>query len=1122
MTPNRLVLRGVTYYWRTNAAVVLGVATAVAVLAGALLVGDSVRGSLRTLVVQRLGATDYIVVSTGYFQEELAERVRVHREFSSRLLAVTPIVMAQGFVTRQGGDQRAGQVAIYGVDDRFWRFHHVSGVEGPDDREAFISPALAEELDVQAQGTILVRLQRPTDIPIESLFGRKEDLGRTVRLTVRAVVSPDSMGEFSLQPRQGQIRAVFVPLVRLQQELEVTGRVNGLLVAAKLPSDEGAINALEAAVRSQARLEDLGLRLRQLADRPALSVESDAGLLTDAQVSAAREAAGETGLQAQPVLTYLANAIRSGDREIPYSLVTAIDLESNQLAIPTSADLTPRRPPIVLNSWAAQDLNVAPGDPVTLEYYVWEEPGRLLTRSAEFSVTHVVPTDRADSDLTPVYPGISDSPTLEDWDPPFPIDLRRVRKHDEAYWQMYRTTPKAFIPLAVGQMLWGSRYGSVTSMRIVSEEPNENERERVFQRYERALGGRVDPLAMGLAIQNVRAEGLEASRGATDFGEYFVYFSFFLVVSALLLAALFFKLSVEQRAREIGLLRALGFPPRIVRLIFMKEGLLLSLLGSAGGVIGAVAYAVLIMMALRTWWVDAVGTTALTVYVSPLSLAAGAVGGVVAALVCIWATLRTLRRASDRSLLAGQLATDSSGLGDRPRGRSFLAVAAVLGVAGLVLVVTTLAGLMRPTGAFFGAGAAGLGACLSLLAFWLRRPGRHGLGGRGWVPVSRLGARNVTYRPGRSVLAVAVVAAATFMLISVDAFRRDGRISTGDRHSGVGGYALLVDMQIPVVHDPNDAEGRQILGLTDLDSTRLEPFRLLPGDDASCLNLYEPQNPRILAPRDSFLAQGRFAFHSSLASNDAERMNPWLLLHRAEPDGAVPVIADANSMTYVLHKNLGEDVVLMQGNRTIRLRLVAALADSVLQGELLMSEANFRRLFPEYEGYQFMLVETPADRSDHVASMLEEALEDFGVDASSTVERLAEFHRVENTYLSTFQTLGGLGLLLGTLGLGAVLMRNVFERRRELALLQALGYRPIHVLGMILAESGWLLVAGLVTGTLSALVAIAPVLAERGGRLPIVSLVLLLGSVLVVGLTASLGATTTALRSPLLPSLRAE
>ena len=66
-----LVRRSLSYYWRTNLAVVLGVATAVAVLAGALLVGDSVRGSLRDLVLLRLGRADRIVVSTGFFREAL-------------------------------------------------------------------------------------------------------------------------------------------------------------------------------------------------------------------------------------------------------------------------------------------------------------------------------------------------------------------------------------------------------------------------------------------------------------------------------------------------------------------------------------------------------------------------------------------------------------------------------------------------------------------------------------------------------------------------------------------------------------------------------------------------------------------------------------------------------------------------------------------------------------------------------------------------------------------------------------------------------------------------------------------------------------------------------------------
>src|SRR5688500_14819499 len=207
-----LVVRSLTYYWRTNLAVVLGVATAVAVLAGALLVGDSVRGSLRDLVLQRLGRTDHVVMSTGFFREELAADLQANPAFVSAFTGVTPLVVVQGFVSDQESGRRAGQVRVYGVDDRFWRFHGVSGVAGPAGRDAMSSRALAEQLGARAGSTILTRVQRPLDVPLESLHGRKDDVGQTLRLDVRQIVSRESVGDFALDARQSDVRAVFVPL----------------------------------------------------------------------------------------------------------------------------------------------------------------------------------------------------------------------------------------------------------------------------------------------------------------------------------------------------------------------------------------------------------------------------------------------------------------------------------------------------------------------------------------------------------------------------------------------------------------------------------------------------------------------------------------------------------------------------------------------------------------------------------------------------------------------------------------------------------------------------------------------------------------------------------------------
>jgi ABC-type antimicrobial peptide transport system permease subunit len=228
-------------------------------------------------------------------------------------------------------------------------------------------------------------------------------------------------------------------------------------------------------------------------------------------------------------------------------------------------------------------------------------------------------------------------------------------------------------------------------------------------------------------------------------------------------------------------------------------------------------------------------------------------------------------------------------------------------------------------------------------------------------------------------------------------------------------------------------------------------------------------------------------------------------------------------MTYVLHLKLGDEWILNQGSEhPVRLRLVGALADSLFQGELLMSEKNFIRLFPDQQGFRFFLLDVAPENIAEVTALLEERLSDFGFDVLSTAERLASFHRVENTYLSTFQTLGGLGLVMGTLGLATVLLRNVLERRRELALLRAVGYKPAHFTVLVMAENALLLFFGLLTGTVCALVAIGPALLSRGGHLPAFSLGLLLPAVVVTGMAASALAVATVIRSPLLAALRAE
>ena len=682
-----LVKRNLTHYWRTNLAVILGVATAVAVLAGALLVGDSVRASLRDLALARLGKTDFVITAQGFFREQLANNLQSHGQFAASFNGACPIIALEAVVTRDENNARAGGVQIYGVDEGFWKFHGAN-VRTPEGNDVLVSQALARELGAKQGDTLVLRIEKPSTIPVESLHGRKEDLGRTVRLTMREALPMASLGEFSLRPQQGAVRAVFVDLKKLQKNIEQDGKANVILLAAKnADSQSGRIAA--QILKDKFTLADLGLKLRALEQQQTISLESESAVINDTLADAVYQMPNRVHLETIPVLTYLVNTIRLGAREIPYSLATALiwrnmpglsdtiisggDVitqapDGREIASPVSltrtingASVNLRSPTneypafIVLNNWAAEDLGARVNDEVEIEYYLWEQEGRLVTKTARLRVAAIAPMQgaAADRDFAPDYPGITDTDSLADWDPPFPIDLNRVRPKDEDYWRQYRTTPKAFIPIYTGQKLWGSRFGKLTSIRLTPKDSSDLSGTR--DAIEKQLRAAIDPVQMGLAIQSVKEQSLQASRGATDFGQYFTYFSLFLVVSALLLTTLFFKLGVEQRLSEIGLLRAIGFSIQQIRSLFLREGLALALIGSLAGIIGAIAYGWLMMFGLRTWWVGAVGTTLLELHITPLSLLIGALSGIVTALVCVWLTLRSLRASSPRSLLTGSI-----------------------------------------------------------------------------------------------------------------------------------------------------------------------------------------------------------------------------------------------------------------------------------------------------------------------------------------------------------------------------------------------------------------------------------------------------------------------------------
>ena len=340
-------------------------------------------------------------------------------------VAAAPVIAVTGVVAEEGSGRRASKVRVFGVDDRFWTLHG-RPITGPPGREALISRALADELGAAPASTLLVTVRRAGAIPASSLFGRRDDLARTLRVSVAAVLGPEDAGEFALEAQQQAARTIFVPLALLQRTIEEAGRVDTVLLGEGAPAE-----GVAAQVRAAAALDDIGVRVRVVGQGSSLSVESETGLVDERLAAAAVAEASPRGWPATGVLAYLANRLRFGAREVPYSVVAAVD--DGVLAEWGVAPAREGAVPIVLNDWTARQLRASVGDPLQLEYYLWREEGRLETGTADFTIAAIVPMTglAADPDLVPEYPGITTALHLADWDPPFPLDLGRVRPVDE-------------------------------------------------------------------------------------------------------------------------------------------------------------------------------------------------------------------------------------------------------------------------------------------------------------------------------------------------------------------------------------------------------------------------------------------------------------------------------------------------------------------------------------------------------------------------------------------------------------------------------------------------------------------------------------------------------------------
>ncbi|MFM7603689.1 MAG: FtsX-like permease family protein, partial [Prosthecobacter sp.] len=346
---------------------------------------------------------------------------------------------------------------------------------------------------------------------------------------------------------------------------------------------------------------------------------------------------------------------------------------------------------------------------------------------------------------------------------------------------------------------------------------------------------------------------------------------------------------------------------------------------------------------------------------------------------------------------------------------------------------------------------------------------------------------------------IGLMAGGLFLVVAVNAFRMDAT------DAGTGGFALIGESSLPVYEDLNSKAGREAFALDEelLTKTTVVPFRVREGDDASCLNLNRAQKPQLVAVDFTKLAD-RFAFASG-----------------SLPQQPLEALADQATAMWGLGKGVGDtiDYTAADGS-TFQVKLTGLLAGSVLQGKIIIHETSYLAKYPDAAGYRFFLI--GSDKPQELSAHLTRQLEQRGLALEPAKQRLEAFLAVQNTYIGIFTILGGLGVLLGTAGLGVLVARHVLERQGELGLMQALGFRPGALRTMILGEHAALLVIGVLLGSVTAALAVFPALKQGGGDLPLTFIGSLIGGILLLGLLICVIAAVFAIRGQLINSIRRE
>ena len=1058
-----------------------------AVISGSLMTGNSVRYSLKRSSSEKLGNTG-IVVNSGmrYFDPSVSERFSRHSGVRG-----TGILEMKGYCQNFATGGSAFNVNIIGIDPSFFVF------QGDQDlliREGSvaINSKLAELLGLNEGDDITIRFDNISDIPADAPFAPEKGPGTSMVLTVGKVLSSGQAGNFSLGISQITPLNIFINRSDIITEDGGPPSINRLLIEGR---QDISVNDVYTALKEVLTPEDIGLKIRFSETTGSYEIISARIFLDEVLIEEIKSVLP----LAEPAITYMGNRFIAGNNMAPYSFISGL---------PSS--LFPDMPHgngIIINQWLAEDLNAGPGDTIEVRWFSPDIANRLTEASGRFIVSNVAGMDEplADAFLMPEFPGISGSESCSDWDAGVPIDMKLIRQVDEDYWSSYKGTPKAVISYEKGRELWGSNYGPATSLRFPPVITGPQIRS--------ALEGSLDPYRTGFTITDIQAESIRAASQGTDFSTLFLSLGFFIILSSVILLILVISTYLESRRAQVRTFFALGFTDRHIGKMLIYEAGVVAFAGALAGIAAGVLFNLMIIKALNSVWSGAVQTDTLVAGMAFYPILAGFSATLIVTLVIISIRIRTFLKGFKKA---------ETGIYRGHSARINLILLLLCSVPALILLVLSVVTEEFSVPFSFASGALFF---LSLIFLFrqmvLRRPRMVASGAeRGRNILTSL---YNSFNPSHATTPMLFIAAGIFAIMITGVNKMSINDGMLEPSGGTGGYLLWSELAVPVKEDLNSRAGRIEFGLDDeeLGGLSFVHARRSQGDDASCLNLNNVAAPPLLGidPR-YFIGKGAFSFATKLKS--AGKVNPWEMLDTPAGDNIIYGIADQTVMQWGLKIRIGDTIVIRAENgEPLSIVIAGGLKASVFQGYVITGFRDFNRYFPSVSGSQILLADGDPELAATYKEVLESRFINYGIRVETTAERLSSFFGVNNTYLTVFSLLGTIGMVLGIAGLGFIMLRNYSRRRQEFALLMAAGFTPGGIRSMIIRDQLRILVAGIITGAVPALIATLPSL-RSGTDIPWMLFVFMMISIFTVGLISLLVAVRRIEARSLITSLRKE